>query len=49
MPFAISILGLGIFAQGTSKFMLSDLLPSLTQAGLLVSASTDSQKITAIH
>ncbi|WPB95934.1 Cmx/CmrA family chloramphenicol efflux MFS transporter [Streptomyces malaysiensis] len=46
MPFVIYVLGLGIFAQGTSEFMLSGLLPdisrdlgvSLSSAGLLVSA-----------
>ncbi|MFJ3306714.1 Cmx/CmrA family chloramphenicol efflux MFS transporter [Streptomyces sp. NPDC086549] len=46
MPFVIYVLGLGIFAQGTSEFMLSGLLPSVAQdldiplscAGLLVSA-----------
>ncbi|MFF8783995.1 Cmx/CmrA family chloramphenicol efflux MFS transporter [Streptomyces sp. NPDC015125] len=46
MPCAIYLLGLGIFAQGTSEFMLSGLLPglaadlgvSIPDAGLLVSA-----------
>ncbi|WKX72304.1 Cmx/CmrA family chloramphenicol efflux MFS transporter [Streptomyces sp. XD-27] len=46
MPVAVYILGLGIFAQGTSEFMLSGLLPSLADdlgvsvpdAGLLISA-----------
>ncbi|MCZ1007726.1 Cmx/CmrA family chloramphenicol efflux MFS transporter [Streptomyces lydicus] len=46
MPLAIYLLGLGIFAQGTSEFMLSGLLPdiaadlgvSIPGAGLLVSA-----------
>ncbi|WP_329173629.1 MFS transporter [Streptomyces decoyicus] len=46
MPLAIYLLGLGIFAQGTSEFMLSGLLPdiatdlgvSIPDAGLLVSA-----------
>ncbi|MET7779878.1 MFS transporter [Streptomyces sp. NPDC005388] len=46
MPFVIYVLGLGIFAQGTSEFMLSGVLPSvahdldvpLSYAGLLVSA-----------
>ncbi|MEK8172394.1 MFS transporter [Streptomyces sp. M19] len=46
MPFAVYVLGLGIFAQGTSEFMLSGLLPSLADdfgvsvpdAGLLISA-----------
>ncbi|MHA5054757.1 Cmx/CmrA family chloramphenicol efflux MFS transporter [Streptomyces sp. SD15] len=46
MPFVIYVLGLGIFAQGTSEFMLSGVLPSvaldldvpLSSAGLLVSA-----------
>ncbi|WP_369166881.1 Cmx/CmrA family chloramphenicol efflux MFS transporter [Streptomyces sp. R28] len=46
MPLVIYILGFGTFAQGTSEFMLSGLLPSvagdldvsLSEAGLLVSA-----------
>jgi DHA1 family chloramphenicol resistance protein-like MFS transporter len=46
MPLAIYLLGLGIFAQGTSEFMLSGLLPdiaadlgvSIPDAGLLISA-----------
>ncbi|WP_157252232.1 Cmx/CmrA family chloramphenicol efflux MFS transporter [Nonomuraea typhae] len=46
MPVAVFILGLAVFAQGTSEFMLSGLLPaisadlgvSLPQAGLLTSA-----------
>ncbi|MFF4961100.1 Cmx/CmrA family chloramphenicol efflux MFS transporter [Streptomyces sp. NPDC001222] len=46
MPFVIYVLSLGIFAQGTSEFMLSGVLPSishdlgvpLASAGLLVSA-----------
>ncbi|MFI6503209.1 MFS transporter [Nonomuraea typhae] len=46
MPVAVFILGLAVFAQGTSEFMLSGLLPavsadlgvSLSQAGLLTSA-----------
>ncbi|GAB4588631.1 Cmx/CmrA family chloramphenicol efflux MFS transporter [Nocardia sp. IFM 10818] len=46
MPFAVYILGLSIFAQGTSEIMLSGLLPevsadlgvSIPQAGLLISA-----------
>ncbi|MFG2527421.1 Cmx/CmrA family chloramphenicol efflux MFS transporter [Streptomyces sp. NPDC048516] len=46
MPLAVYLLGLGIFAQGTSEFMLSGLLPdiaadlgvSIPDAGLLVSA-----------
>jgi len=46
MPLAVYLLGLGIFAQGTSEFMLSGLLPSLAtdlgvsipDAGLLISA-----------
>ncbi|MGW9132923.1 Cmx/CmrA family chloramphenicol efflux MFS transporter [Streptomyces sp. NPDC055681] len=46
MPLIIYILGFGTFAQGTSEFMLSGLLPSvagdlhvsLSEAGLLVSA-----------
>ncbi|MBB5078555.1 Cmx/CmrA family chloramphenicol efflux MFS transporter [Nonomuraea endophytica] len=46
MPMAVFILGLAVFAQGTSEFMLSGLLPdisadlgvSLSQAGLLTSA-----------
>ncbi|WP_051338568.1 Cmx/CmrA family chloramphenicol efflux MFS transporter [Streptomyces flavidovirens] len=46
MPIAVYILGLGIFAQGTSEFMLSGLLPtmaddlgvSIPDAGLLISA-----------
>ncbi|MGW1753821.1 hypothetical protein [Streptomyces mirabilis] len=29
MPFVIYVLGLGIFAQGTSEFMLSGVLPSV--------------------
>ncbi|WP_323186765.1 hypothetical protein [Streptomyces sp. NBC_00365] len=29
MPFVIHVLGLGIFAQGTSEFMLSGVLPSV--------------------
>lgn len=46
MPFAIYILGLAVFAQGTSEFMLSGLVPgmandlqvSVSAAGLLTSA-----------
>lgn len=46
MPIAIYVLGLGIFTQGTSEFMLSGLLPdmahdlgvSVPEAGLLISA-----------
>jgi len=46
MPFVIYVIGFGTFAQGTSEFMLSGLLPSvagdlhlsLSEAGLLVSA-----------
>ncbi|MEU1301415.1 MULTISPECIES: Cmx/CmrA family chloramphenicol efflux MFS transporter [Streptomyces] len=46
MPLAIYVLGLGIFAQGISEFMLSGLLPSISRdlqvsladTGLLVSA-----------
>lgn len=46
LPLAVFILGLGIFTQGTSEFMLSGLIPgiagdldvSIPQAGLLVSA-----------
>jgi len=46
MPFAVYILGLSVFALGTSEFMLSGLLQpiaadmhvSIPQAGLLVSA-----------
>lgn len=46
MPIAVYVLGLGIFTQGTSEFMLSGLLPgmaadlgvSIPQAGLLISA-----------
>ncbi|MEU6182018.1 Cmx/CmrA family chloramphenicol efflux MFS transporter [Streptomyces coeruleorubidus] len=46
MPFTIYVLGFGTFAQGTSEFMLSGLLPcvagdlhvSLSEAGLLISA-----------
>ncbi|WP_432175586.1 MFS transporter [Streptomyces sp. Tue6028] len=46
MPFVIYVLGLGIFAQGTSEFMLSGVMPSIAQdldiplasAGMLVSA-----------
>ncbi|MGX8908039.1 Cmx/CmrA family chloramphenicol efflux MFS transporter [Streptomyces netropsis] len=46
MPVAVYILSLGIFAQGTSEFMLSGLLPTLAEdlgvsipdAGLLISA-----------
>lgn len=46
MPLAVYILGLGIFTQGTSEFMLSGLLPgmaadlgvSIPDAGLLISA-----------
>ncbi|RJL29997.1 Cmx/CmrA family chloramphenicol efflux MFS transporter [Bailinhaonella thermotolerans] len=46
MPLAVYILGLGIFTQGTSEFMLSGLLPnladdlgvSISDAGLLISA-----------
>ncbi|MGW8362589.1 Cmx/CmrA family chloramphenicol efflux MFS transporter [Streptomyces wedmorensis] len=46
MPLIIYVLGFGTFAQGTSEFMLSGLLPSLagdldrslSEAGLLVSA-----------
>ncbi|MGB8939120.1 MAG: MFS transporter, partial [Streptomyces sp.] len=46
MPPAVYIVGLGIFTQGTSEFMLSGLLPgmaadlgvSIPDAGLLISA-----------
>ncbi|QIS23804.1 Cmx/CmrA family chloramphenicol efflux MFS transporter [Nocardia terpenica] len=46
MPLAVYILGLSIFAQGTSELMLTGLLPSMSgdlgvsvpQAGLLISA-----------
>lgn len=46
MPLAVYILGLSVFALGTSEFMLSGLLPpiaedmdvSIPQAGLLISA-----------
>ncbi|MGI5530086.1 Cmx/CmrA family chloramphenicol efflux MFS transporter [Streptomyces syringium] len=46
MPVAVYILSLGIFAQGTSEFMLSGLLPTMAEdlgvsipdAGLLISA-----------
>ncbi|MFI6876387.1 Cmx/CmrA family chloramphenicol efflux MFS transporter [Streptomyces sp. NPDC050400] len=46
MPLAVYVLGLGIFTQGTSEFMLSGLLPgmaadlgvSVPDAGLLISA-----------
>lgn len=46
MPIAVIVLGLGIFAQGTSEMMLAGLLPpiaqdlgvSIPQAGLLISA-----------
>ncbi|MFE2970199.1 hypothetical protein ACFXKC_42400 [Streptomyces sp. NPDC059340] len=46
MPFVIYVLGLGIFTQGNSEFMLSGVLSSvardldvpLSSAGLLVSA-----------
>ncbi|MGP8299400.1 Cmx/CmrA family chloramphenicol efflux MFS transporter [Streptomyces inhibens] len=46
MPLAVYLLGLAIFAQGTSEFMLSGLLPdlatdlavSIPDAGLLISA-----------
>ncbi|HEX6353779.1 Cmx/CmrA family chloramphenicol efflux MFS transporter [Actinophytocola sp.] len=46
MPFAVYVLGLAIFAQGTSELMLAGLLPeiagdlgvSIPQAGLLISA-----------
>ncbi|WP_218020951.1 Cmx/CmrA family chloramphenicol efflux MFS transporter [Nocardia crassostreae] len=46
MPLAVYILGLGIFTQGTSEFMLSGLLPgmaadldvSIPDAGLIISA-----------
>nr|WP_324605428.1 MFS transporter [Streptomyces sp. NRRL S-15] len=46
MPFAVYVLGLAVFAQGTSEFMLSGLLSgiagdlrvSLGDAGLLTSA-----------
>ncbi|GAA3601417.1 MFS transporter [Nonomuraea rosea] len=46
MPFAIYLLGLAVFAQGTSEFMLSGLIPgiardlqvSIPAAGLLTSA-----------
>ncbi|KZF09428.1 chloramphenicol efflux pump [Rhodococcus sp. EPR-157] len=46
MPFAIYVLGLAVFAQGTSEFMLSGLIPdmahdlqvSVSAAGLLTSA-----------
>ncbi|MEV0611936.1 Cmx/CmrA family chloramphenicol efflux MFS transporter [Nonomuraea sp. NPDC050404] len=40
MPFAIYILGLAVFAQGTSEFMLSGLLPDIAQElGVSVSAA----------
>ncbi|NDZ99335.1 MFS transporter, partial [Streptomyces sp. SID10116] len=46
MPLAVYVVGLGIFTQGTSEFMLSGLLPgmaddlgvSIPDAGLLISA-----------
>lgn len=46
LPLAVWVIGLGIFAQGTSELMLAGLLPevaadlgvSIPQAGLLVSA-----------
>ncbi|MEV5497472.1 Cmx/CmrA family chloramphenicol efflux MFS transporter [Nonomuraea fuscirosea] len=46
MPFAVYLLGLAVFAQGTSEFMLSGLLPGIAEdlnvsipaAGLLTSA-----------
>ncbi|MFD6948407.1 MFS transporter, partial [Streptomyces roseolus] len=46
MPLAVSVLGLSVFALGTSEFMLSGLLQpiaddmdvSIPQAGLLISA-----------
>ncbi|WP_433462382.1 Cmx/CmrA family chloramphenicol efflux MFS transporter [Spirillospora sp. CA-128828] len=46
MPFAVYVLGLAVFAQGTSEFMLSGLIPgiaadlhvSIPAAGLLTSA-----------
>ncbi|MBF8190716.1 MFS transporter [Nonomuraea sp. K274] len=46
MPFAVYLLGLAVFAQGTSEFMLSGLVPgiardlhvSISAAGLLTSA-----------
>src|SRR5262245_5055429 len=46
MPLAVYILGLSVFALGTSEFMLSGLLPAVAddmdvtipQAGLLISA-----------
>ena len=46
MPIAVYVLGLSIFAQGTSELMLAGLLPELStdlhvsipQAGLLISA-----------
>ncbi|MEV4007112.1 MFS transporter, partial [Actinomadura sp. NPDC049753] len=46
MPFAVYVLGLAVFAQGTSEFMLSGLVPgiaadlgvSIPAAGLLTSA-----------
>lgn len=46
MPLAVYILGLSVFALGTSEFMLSGLLPpiaddmdvSIPRAGLLISA-----------
>lgn len=46
MPFAIYVLGIAVFAQGTSEFMLSGLIPDMAQdlqvsvptAGLLTSA-----------
>ncbi len=46
MPFVLYLLGLAVFAQGTSEFMLSGLLPdiardlnvSLSTAGALTSA-----------
>ncbi|GAA4964359.1 DHA1 family chloramphenicol resistance protein-like MFS transporter [Nonomuraea thailandensis] len=40
MPFAIYILGLAVFAQGTSEFMLSGLLPGIAaDLGVSVSAA----------
>lgn len=46
VPFAIYVLGIAVFAQGTSEFMLSGLIPDMAQdlqvsvptAGLLTSA-----------
>ncbi|MFE7117881.1 MFS transporter, partial [Streptomyces sp. NPDC057654] len=46
MPFVVYVLGLAVFAQSTSEFMLSGLVPdiaadlhvSISQAGLLTSA-----------